>query len=71
VKDFAWLELRDFAIRNVHQGHRTTGGKAMSGKRLALAAALSALALGDIGSVAQADTFTSRIAAGQISSNRN
>jgi hypothetical protein len=43
----------------------------MSGLRLALAATLSALALGDIGSAAQADTFTLHIATGEISSNRN
>jgi len=35
-----------------------------------LTAALSVLALGGIGSVAQADTFTLRIATGRISSSR-
>jgi len=36
----------------------------MLGKRLALAAPLSVLALGCFGSAAQAETFTLRIAAG-------
>jgi len=40
------------------------GEMQMLGKRLALAAPLSVLALGCFGSAAQAETFTLRIAAG-------
>ena len=48
-----------------------SGGRAMLEMRLALLAALSALAPGGIGPAAKADVFTSRKATVQISSNRN
>jgi hypothetical protein len=43
----------------------------MFGKRPVLSAVLSALPLGGVGSAVKADTYTLRIAADQISPNRN